>query len=119
MPVAKVATSNSLWKPEIAGRLQRAVVAYDLPQTKDWGPVAALSANALFEGIEVYGADAIVENGQFVAAADVFVKMVDAPGTAEAIEFHDSYPARVKFSVSEEGVPTIVAIEVDTRSFYE
>lgn len=119
MSVAKVATSNPLWKPEIVERLQKAALEYDLPETRDWAPLEALSAGTLFEGIEVHGDDTIVENGQFVAAADVYVRLVYAPGSPDAAEFHDSYPARVKFRVSEDGLPTIDAIEVDTRSFYE
>lgn len=115
---ARIATVSEAWFPKLPDELDRAVEAYNLPDTNDWQPLAELSAATEFQGIEVFGEHAVISDESFVAPADVYVTLVYEPNTADRVEFPDSYPARVFFQVAAERV-IIDRIEVDTRSFYE
>lgn len=119
---AKLARNHPLWFDELPEVLSQAVEDYHLADTSDWEPMDELSSQTLFEGIEVYGDAAIVEkNSEFVAPGTVYVKLQYDPNSNEPVTFSDSYPARVRFVVTDKSKKSIEikGVEVDNSSFYE
>ena len=118
------ARSNPEWFENLPDKLTTAVKDYNLPNTGDWSVLDELSSATQFEDIEVYGDDAVFEDGNFIAPATVYVQLVYAPNSEDPAVINDSYPARVHFQIERVGknrkrVLKVERIEVDTSSFYE
>jgi hypothetical protein len=119
---ATIANIHKDWFDDLPERLSEAVDEYNLPETDDWSALAELSSQTLFEGIEVYGGDAVFEKSRFVAPATVYVKLVYDPNSSDPAEIDESYPARVFFSIKGKKTDKQVEvhrIEVDTSSFFK
>ena len=107
-------TAKSGWFPRLPEELSKAVKDYDLPTKPDWRPLADLSNQTFFDGIEVFGDSSIVEGNKLVAPANIYVRLTYE---LDNTEFKNSYPARVFFSVKDNKVK-IEKIEVDTSLSY-
>ena len=118
---ATIANVHRDWFDDLPERLSDAADKYNLPETDDWNVLAELSSQTIFEGMEVYGDDAVFENNEFVAPATVYVKLVYDPNSNDPVEINDSYPARVFFSIKgkkDDKQVEIHRVEVDTSSFF-
>jgi Predicted pPIWI-associating nuclease len=118
-PPQKLTKKFPEWFEDLPKKLNEAVENFSLPDTEDWTALAELSANTEFEYIEVDSNSAVVEGGQLIAPATVYVKLNYGPEN-DGVEFHDSYPARVFFSTNKNDKSvTVKKIGVDVSSFYE
>jgi len=114
----RLTRNSTKWFEGLTDSLSKAVDEYGLPDKPDWQPLADLSGQTMFEGIETYGDSTVIEGDQLVAPATVYVTLTYDPNSNEPSSFGDSYPARVFFSVDGNEV-VVKHIEVDTHSFYE
>lgn len=120
-PVRIQSKRLGVWFDALPEKLSEAAAAYSLPDTPDWSPLAELSSQTLFEGIEVHGEAAVFDEGKFIAPATVYVTLQYDPKSNDSVSFHDSYPARVFFALQAGDAEKSVAvekIEVDTTSFF-
>jgi hypothetical protein len=83
-----------------------------------WQPLADLSSNTLFDGIDT-SLDSVVlrDDGTFEAVADIYVGL-HYGGKDDAVSLGDSYPATIRGRIADERVD-INSVEIDTGSFYE
>jgi hypothetical protein len=116
----RLTSKSTNWFRGLPQKLSEAAKEYKLPETPDWQPLDELSSQTVFDGIEVYGDSTVIEDGQLVAPATVYVHLVYDPNSKDPVQFDDSYPARVFYSVDKENRRvTVNRIDVDTSSFFE
>jgi hypothetical protein len=116
--VATIGRKSPLWRPSLPQSLKQAVEDYHVEDTSDFSPLVGLSTATLLDGIEPHGEAAVVQDGQWIAPADVYVTLVYDPNGKDRTELHDSYPARIFFNVEENGTVKVSKIDVDVSPFY-
>lgn len=119
-PVAPmVASRDSRWHPSVPEKLSDLISTYDLRSTPEWQPMDEISSATEFEGIDVSPEDSVVEGNNFVAPGTVYVRLVYEPNSSDRVEFSDSYPARVIYSIDENHDVKLLSVLVDNSSFYQ
>ncbi|MBA4802527.1 MAG: hypothetical protein H2040_11770 [Euryhalocaulis sp.] len=103
----------------IEQKIESALENYEVEESSAWQELSDLSANTVFDGIEVYGDSVIKDGDDIIIAATIYVTLNYDINSNDPVSFNDSYPARVYFTLSPENEILIQNIEADTRSFYE
>jgi hypothetical protein len=118
--IAVAAATHPAWFEGVPDVLSEAVDTYGLADTSDWEPMAEISRQTIFDGIEVFGDEAIFNGDVFAAPATVYVTLVYDPGSNDPVESSDRYPASVYFSIDRKRKAVeILRIEIDNSSFFE
>lgn len=120
VPVRIQSRDQDVWFDELPDVLSKAAETFSLPDTEYWAPITELAPETIFEGLEVHGESAVIEDSQLVAPGTVYVTLKYADeGQKDAMEFHDRYPARVFFTADRAAkTATIDSVEIDTTSFF-
>ena len=116
----RLSSGDAGWLPDMEEKLEAAVRSYPLTETVDWEVLDSLSQNTSFEGLEVQGKLVVVDGNQLVAPGSVYVRL-SYGDKEDVVSFSDSYPARVIFHVTSDGLAKTIIVDkvhIDTSSFY-
>ena len=116
----KIESARDVWFAELPRKLYAAARDYPLDQKPDWDELKGLEEIVKFEGVTAYSESAVVDNGEYVVAGRVAVKLIYDPRKdpnpkpdAKYGEVRDSLSARIFFEVAEDEV-RIKRVQVDT-----